>query len=448
MELKDNVNYQIDCFEFMKQIPNNYYNLIYTDVPYNMGSEYEIDKNTGHYKFKGSGSDFMKKWEAFDGIWWSKWFEEAYRITKQGGFMLTHNIDRQSDMWSYYARRAGFFPMQKIYWLFIDSFPKGVDVALKLDNILGVERKVIGRQKGAQAESTGRYGRWGKNSIYGGVKERAGKEQKMVHHSYLSGKMSIYDKTIATSELAKKYDGYKYGQAALKQVVEEILVFWRPFDDKKMTVPKAIIQYEDDRKRNRPSPYHPSIFNIKDTTVRARPNGLERWTPQLYIQEEVAEKMIADMNHQDAADLIEPMTKIKYMQEESTLTLFVRKPNVAEREAGLETLEEKTFNDGRNKTIDNPFQRGGTKRKNIHPTPKPLMLCKKIIELFIIPDKDDMRIYDPFSGQGSIIVAADQLGIKWNGTEINEEYCKLSELKLEYYRKQQTNEPTLFGGLQ
>lgn len=441
MELKDNTNYQMDCFKFMEQVPEHYYNLIYTDVPYNMGSEYEIDKSTGHYKFKGSGSDFMKKWEAFDGIWWAKWFEQAYCIVKEGGFMLTHNIDRQSDMWTYYARRAGFFPMQKIYWLFIDSFPKGVDVALKIDNALGVERDVIGKQKGAQAESTGKYGAWGKKEA---------KDQKMVHHNYLSGKMSIYDKTVATSEMAKKYDGYKYGQAALKQVMEEVLVFWRPFEDKRMTVPKAILKYEEDRRMGRPSRYHPSIFDIKKTSVKSRPSrakSVERWTPQLYIQEEVAEKMVTDMNHQDAADLIEPMIKIKYMEEESTFTMFVRKPNVAEREAGLDSLKETTVNDGRKKDIDNPFQRGETKRKNTHPTPKPLALCKKIIELFTLPDKEDMRIYDPFSGQGSIIVAADQLGIKWNGTEINEEYCELSRLKLEHYRKQLKDEPTLFGGL-
>jgi DNA modification methylase len=435
MILTDNTNYEEDCLTFMKGVPDETYNLIYTDVPYNMGSEYYIDTITGHYRFKGSGSDFMGKWEAFDGLWWNEWFKQGFRIIKQGGYLITHNIDRQADMWSYYARRNRFFPTQKLYWLFIDNFPKGVDVGLQLDKLQGVEREIIGTAKGAQSESTGKYGSWGKTSIFN--KGSANKDQKMVHHNYLKGKMSIYDKTVATSEIAKKYDGYKYGQAPLKQVMEEILVFQKPYFDDQLTVPRAILNNEHLHRNSRPSRYHPSIVNIRKTSVRpTRQNGRSdsdnaRWTPQLILDERIYPYMIDNMKIEDVADLVEPMAKVNFLPEELIPYNFCRKPNVAEREMGLESLKAKTVQE---EGIE-------SKRKNTHPTPKPLALCKWVLSLFAIPDIETMKVYDPFSGQGSIPVACEQLGIKWNGTEINKEYTEISKLKLDYYRDKKEEEP-------
>jgi DNA modification methylase len=140
--------YNEDCVAFMEdKLDPETINLLYTDVPYNMGSRYIIDPDTGHYRFKGKGSDFMNQWDAMDGLWWNRWFAAAHRVIKEGGFLVTHNIDRQADLWTYYARRNGFLPIQKLYWLFIDSFPKGVDVGLKVDGMLGVEREKVGLRK-------------------------------------------------------------------------------------------------------------------------------------------------------------------------------------------------------------------------------------------------------------------------------------------------------------
>jgi DNA modification methylase len=425
-----------DSLLFMKSQPAQSINLIYTDVPYNMGSKYFIDKE-GHYCFKKSGSDFMNKWEAMDGRWWFSFMKEAYRITKSGGFFITHNIDRQSDLWTYYGRRAGFMPIQKLYWLFIDSYPKGVDLGLGIDNALNVERETIGLKKGAQAESTGKYGAWGKASTEGAV------DQKMVHHNYLKGKMSVYEKTIATSPLAKKYDGFKYGQAPLKQIMEEIVILWKEPED--MTVPRMVISTEESWKNNRPSSLHPSIFNIRDTRVKPSKfiksvDEKGRWTPQLLVSNKVLPEMLNRLSHEDAHDLCDPLTIIE--QDENWL--FCRKPNTAEREAGLAHLPDKTVDDGRENPIDNPYQRGKTKRKNIHPTPKPIALCKWVLRLFSPPDTQDFIVYDPFTGQGSIPVAAEELGLKWLGTEINEEFIELAEAKLAHYKKIRDNTLTLF----
>lgn len=52
MKQKDFMNkiHYIDCLEFMEQIPNKYFDLVLTDVPYNVGKDYGV--------FKDNLSDF------------------------------------------------------------------------------------------------------------------------------------------------------------------------------------------------------------------------------------------------------------------------------------------------------------------------------------------------------------------------------------------------------
>lgn len=63
-----------------------------------------------------------------------------------------------------------------------------------------------------------------------------------------------------------------------------------------------------------------------------------------------------------------------------------------------------------------------------HPTEKPLSLLKHLIEIHT--DKNDL-ILDPFAGSGTSIQSARELGRKYIGIEINPEYIKLIEKRLE-----------------
>jgi len=406
----------------MKDVPNHHYDIIYTDVPYNMGSKYYIDRSNGHYRFKGKGSDFMAKWKAFDGLWWDKWFKEAFRILKIGGFLVTHNIDRQSDMWTYYGRRNGFFPMQKLYWLFLNNFPKGVDVAQQLDKTLGVKQEISGKAKG--------------------------KVSANVYHDYSSSSdgSGTYDKGIATSDLAKKYDGYKFGQAPLKQILEEIIVLQRPYEDNSSTA-KIIIKAEEEKKMSRPSRYHPSILNLKLTSVKgSNLSAPTKWTPQLIIQDEIRNELPETVGHIDGANMIDQLVKIKYDDLDYPYK-FCRKATKAEKDEGLDGLEEVMNNKASLGSLvnENGKDKWASKLKNFHPTPKPLKLCQWIVDLFALPDKEDMRLYDPFCGQGSILVASELAGIKWNGTEINPDFADLAERKIKYHTNKKNNSLNLFG---
>lgn len=56
-----------------------------------------------------------------------------------------------------------------------------------------------------------------------------------------------------------------------------------------------------------------------------------------------------------------------------------------------------------------------------HPTQKPIALMEWCLSL--VPNA--AIILDPFAGSGTTLVAAKQLGRKYIGVEINEEYCKI-----------------------
>jgi len=378
MDIKHNQLYCMDTMKFFSDCPSKYINIIYTDTPYNLGSEYRIDSQ-GHYVFKGKGSDFMGKWEAMDGRWWNEYFKEAYRTIKDGGFFITHNIDRQSDMWTYYARRNGFTPMQKLYWLFISNFPKGVDVTKAIDKILGQDRAMIGIRKGAQKKSVNTYGNWGK------LKEDG-------------TQVTEYEATTPTSTLAQKYDGYFYGISALKQIMEEILVFWKPFDT---TAPKAIVRYNIMKANNKSKniSFHLPVFNLK-TTARKINNEI-KWTPQLLIAEDIIPEMLSNpfLSHEKVTKIVEVIQPIKYSAEDLIPYFYIPKASKTERDEGLgDDFEYSSISDGRKKP--NMIANNKAPKKNIHPSPKPKKLVSWIIDLFTPPEP--ILIVDTFMGSGVI----------------------------------------------
>jgi site-specific DNA-methyltransferase (adenine-specific) len=69
--------------------------------------------------------------------------------------------------------------------------------------------------------------------------------------------------------------------------------------------------------------------------------------------------------------------------------------------------------------IEIPTTCNGMGEKTEHPTQKPEELLRKII---LASSNQDDIVLDPFSGSGTTLVVAEQLGRKWVGCEMNDEY--------------------------
>ena len=119
---------------------------------------------------------------------------------------------------------------------------------------------------------------------------------------------------------------------------------------------------------------------------------------------------------------------------------YCAKASRREKEAGLEDFEAGRVNDGRSTIIDNAYQRGDTKRRNPHPTVKPLDLIRYLAGLLLPPEHPEgaelypRKIIVPFSGSGSEVIACAQAG--WDhvvGIELNPEYAEISRARIAHW---------------
>lgn len=87
----------------------------------------------------------------------------------------------------------------------------------------------------------------------------------------------------------------------------------------------------------------------------------------------------------------------------------------------------KRYNDGyenKSKWFTSPINKADKDLYN-HPTIKPLELVKRHLKHSV--DKD-MVVLDPFVGSGTTCVACKEIGCKYIGFEINEEYYKIAKI--------------------
>lgn len=93
--------------------------------------------------------------------------------------------------------------------------------------------------------------------------------------------------------------------------------------------------------------------------------------------------------------------------------------------------------DGRLTPIDNPYLRGMTRRRNLHPTLKPISLARHLATLLLPPaEYAPRRLLVPFSGAGSEMIGALLAG--WDkivGVELEADHCRIAEARLAYWQQ-------------
>lgn len=472
-----------NCNEYFKELQDNSVDLIFTDPPYALGSEVII-REDGKPDYK-KAVDFMDKWEQPDGRFWEQWFKEAYRVLKYGGKIIMFGMDRQIMLNKYYACLSGFDESQSLYWFSISSFPKSLDLSKMIDKNAGADREVIGI-----SEST-----------------RINKPNVDVYDAGIRGK-EVYI-TKPTTKLAKKYSGYKYSVAPLKQTNETIMVFQKPYKtgsclhdtlayengDKEcccgaIDVDGNRVPFESkaDKKESTDKNQHED-FGTKPMTNNiiygdfsmVQPknyNPEERYPAQTYI-DSIAGKMLDKQSGEqksisskrfngigcgyhgsnkeydtirgidDIGGCSRILHKCDYDEKDFDLYIYCPKVGNEERNAGCESLPEKTISGedtGFGKMgINSPKYREGRgvaselpKVFNGHPTVKPISLLIKVLSLFKTPNPQ--IVLDTFAGSGSTGIACEKLGIEYILVDDKKEYCDIAELRTKYWSEYFKNE--------
>lgn len=155
-----------------------------------------------------------------------------------------------------------------------------------------------------------------------------------------------------------------------------------------------------------------SIGTFRTKKRTTKPNPLGRYPANLIIDEELS-------------DIIGDRGRI----------LFTPKPSVKEKEEGLDALEEKILNRMNPGGLENDPKFAPVRRKNNHPTVKPIALSEYVSRM-IKPPHDGARLLVPFCGSGSEMIGALKAG--WSeviGIEIDANYCEISEARIKWHLK-------------
>lgn len=413
---------QLDSFEFLRTKPDYYADLIYADPPYGLGSEIII-RPDGKPDYLNA-SDFMNSWDMPTGDYWEKWFKEAFRVLKYGGYCILFGMDRQLMLFKYYAMFAGFKERQSLYWYYISNFPKACDLSKNIDKYFGEEREVVKEIKTIEGDLFNKKQQIEVNKIKNGDRDND----------------DIRNITAPATPLAKKYEGYKYSITPLKQCNETIMIFQKPYKTGSCLYDTLAYENGDteclcgalniDGNKVGTGTGKVKIINHPNITAAGYNQGKHRYKEFGRVGYQTidngrypAQTFLTGDGTLDK-QYFKILQKCEY-EEEPNLYFYCHKVSTAEREAGLEKLENGI------KKAELSFITD-LELKNPHPTLKPIKLNEQILKLFKTPNPQ--KILYPFAGAGSEIIGGIRAGFKdWEACEINEDYIKIAEERIKYW---------------
>jgi site-specific DNA-methyltransferase (adenine-specific) len=426
--------------DVLKTFPDNSIDSIVTDPPYGLGKEPNADAllkdwlEHGYHEVKGKG--FMgKEWDAFvpQPIFW----KECYRVLKHGGHVLSFAGTRTYDWMVIGLRLAGFEIRDQLAWIYGSGFPKSHDISKAIEKKFGAEREVVGKKSGnINAMPDGRPSR--SNVAW-------------------ESEIKEYNITTPATDQAKQWQGWG---TALKPALEPIVMARKPLDG---TVADNVLKHgvgginidgcrvEHDEtisvgfmKTNREKGLNSTSYGGESdkrtedwvsTQGRFPANVIHDGSDEVvalfpdvgggsYKEANARHRkgfMLGDVNGtSNAPD--------NYGDSGSASRFFyTAKASQTERNWGLDGFESDVTTDGRNKPIDNAFNRGETQRKNIHPTVKPIDLMRYLVRL--VTPKGGVCL-DPFLGSGTTAVACKSEKFDYIGIELSQEYADIAEARI------------------
>jgi site-specific DNA-methyltransferase (adenine-specific) len=414
-----------DCFDVLKNIPDNSIDLILTDPPY--------------------GLSFMgKDWD--HGVPGVQFWIEALRVAKPGAHLFAFGGTRTFHRLAVAIEDAGWEIRDTIMWVYGSGFPKSLDVSKTIDKIAVVECPACnGISKNTELESweewikkTQDYGgtrkEWerlqdlsicnvcnstgkvrGANREVVGVAGKSGSTRNNMAGDFAGGE---YMSSVAATPEAKQWEGWG---TALKPAFEPIIVARKPLTG---TVAENVLQWGT------------GGINIDGCRVGTN-DGLER----PYGGENKVYGSYGMERGTRTGDALTGRWPANFIHDgsEEVVGLFPYqksgkvKPHVIKRD----------------KTVVD-FQRGLTQRTghflssegsaarffycakasksergegNTHPTVKPLALMKYLITLGLPPGG---TVLDPFCGSGTTALACKELGRNYICIEKELEYYQIA----------------------
>jgi len=370
-----------------------------------------------------------KSWDnsgiAFDVEMWA----DLFKLVKPGGHLLAFSGSRTYHRMAVAIEDAGFEIRDMIEWVYGSGFPKSLNIGKAVDKIQGNEREFI--SENYRGKNAGK-----KSGIMGETVER------------------IDTVTKGTSP----YEGYG---TALKPAHEPCVLARKPIEG---TVANNVLKHgtgglniDGSRVDGKPRTTHKDrnyTGNKEGEFLGEGLGGFEAPIPQgrfpanlIHDGSDEVEAVFPQSNQstrkyganngrsfsvnggaKQSSDIV-----VQGDSGSASRFFYTAKASKSERNAGLEGFDTKQYShDGRDKPIENAYQRNGSVAQNHHPTVKPLSLTKYLATLIKPPTGG--RLLVPFSGSGSEMIGALQAGWEYvEGVELTEEYIPIAEARIKYW---------------
>lgn len=449
----------------LKKLPDNSIDSVVTDPPY--------------------GLSFMnKKWD-YDVPKVDFW-KEVFRVLKPGGHVLSFGGTRTYHRMVVNMEDAGFEIRDQIMWIYGSGFPKSLNVGKAVDKLNGVEREIFEDPRWIDKYPNGNNKCLEKSEkVSQAVRsdsplmtskgssefEGFGTALKPANEPICLARKPLSEKSVAENVLKWKTGGLN---------IDGCRVGYRNDDDKKSAVPGGKISYTSES-------WGQQSGLVKDLQEKREANDEGRFPANIILEcccDEVIEgekgekiernknitfnnfgKRVMGDSYTDKGNIhTNPDCPCYIMDQQSgenkrveknatgemfgtgkitnhndkggaSRFFYQAKVSKAERNMGLDGFEEKDNIIYMNNTIESSFKTGSgnlrnTQMKNNHPTVKPINLLTYLCRL-VTPPKG--IVLDPFMGSGSTGIAAQLEGFRFVGMELDEDYFKIAEARIENF---------------
>jgi hypothetical protein len=425
-----------DVLMFARCYRGEKFHALLCDPPYHLTSITKRFGKTGsapakHGKdgaFSRAARGFMgKQWDggdiAFNPYTWSVLADLLY----PGAFGMAFASSRGWHRLAVAIEDAGLIIHPSIFgWAFGSGFPKATRIDTQLDKQANVERPTIG--VGSRGKTANAYG---------------------TYPSEQSGRFPV---TAPVSDLAKVWEGHRYGLQALKPALEPIIVFQKPYEGRPIDciTNTGAGAFNIDAGRigtSADAPQREGAKNNKNVYQSFVSEGgkvydMGRWPANLVTvnsPDDVDYFYNSDW-HYEVAEQLADANPVRYEA----------KASPEEREKGLHAKPTiVNITDGRQVPLEyqDKYNAAISPRKNPHPTVKPIALIEHLARLLLPPPAyASRRILIPFAGSGSEVIGAYQAG--WEcvvGIERELEYAEIARTRLDYYMSVEGRQMPLFA---
>lgn len=423
-----------NSLEVLDTFEENSIDAIITDPPYELG-------------FMG------KSWDASGIAYNVELWKKALRVLKPGGYLLAFGGSRTFHRIACAIEDGGFEIRDTIMWLYGSGFPKSLNIGLAIDKKRGVESEVVGTGKSGSADTHTRC----MNSVAKSGEDVFGGEYKIKKaNNEWSGWGSCLKPAFEPIIMARKpFKGslvdnvLEYGVGGLN--IDECRV------GNEIISGGTMPDFRDIGKKSKEAIGIDKLSFHQVSNVERKPLEEHVGRFPANIIHDGSEEVISGMpetkssgsqpnyesgNQDNPSHLYTNIKSGQHFEDEGSASryFYCAKASSKDRDEGLNNFETRTkvFNgqsEKSSKDIKEVEARFTTECKNIHPTVKPMELMQYLVRL-VCPK--GATILDIFNGSGSTgkAVAFENrerdMNYKYIGIELDPEYCKISEARIDY----------------